>query len=179
MIFRSKRKTFEKHIKPHLEHLYRLAYRLSGSKEDAEDLIQDLVVKLFSNPTDLSQLDNPKTWLSKVLYRSFVDNYRRQNRSPIISIVPEEDEFSESTLTALDDDQQNPETRTEHHRFIQLIDHSLKQMGEEYRVLIVMYEIEGYSLNEIQQILDTPIGTLKSRLYRARKKLRNLIEAGT
>ena len=182
MIIKSKQhklRTFEKHFKPHIQHLYRLAFRLTSCKEDAEDLVQDLVIKIYNGSTDIASLENPKTWLSKVLYRLFVDNYRRKTRSPIIEIVSnEEDETMHvnNNVVALTS---NPEQIVENQHFLQAIDNSLKIMGDEARTLIIMYEIEGYTLNEMHEILDIPIGTLKSRLHRARKKLRKLIDAGT
>lgn len=167
---------FAQCVKPHLDALYRLAYRLTGHREDAEDLVHDLVVKVRSGSTDLHSLDKPGIWLAKVLYRLFVDRYRRQHRSPIDSVGEITDElcganaeFSESLASDL-------ETQTDNDRLTTALENALNQISEEHRVLIMLYEVEGYSLGEIQSMLDLPQGTLKSRLHRARARLREILE---
>jgi RNA polymerase sigma-70 factor (ECF subfamily) len=174
----NKKSTFERCFAPHLEGLYRFAYRLSQSRADAEDLVQDLVVKVYKGSTDISKLNNPRTWLSKVMYRLFIDKYRQNSRAPVLQLITEESEDHSSIIENWEYDTLNLENLTEQQQFIELIENAMSKLNEEHRTLINMFEIEGYSLAEISEILDVPMGTLKSRLHRARKRLRILLEEG-
>lgn len=170
---RQSKDSFEKCLKPHLSYLYRIALRLTGNSSDAEDLVQDLILKVHSGKTDLFTLDNPKTWLSKVMYRLFIDKYRQKQRFSIVPIESLDQDLVNETQI---DESENPEHLIEQQHLIQKIEQALQTINEEQRILIIMYEIEGFSLPEISEMLDIPIGTLKSRLHRARTKLRHYLE---
>jgi len=173
---RQSKDSFEKCFKPHMSYLYRVAFHLSGNNEDAEDLVHDLILKVHSGKVDLFTLDNPKTWLAKILYRLFVDKYRQKKRMSLVCIDDTEHEQDITSPVDQLDNATNPERLVEQFHFMQNIEKALFSINEEQRILIIMYEIEGFSLSEISQALDTPVGTLKSRLHRARIKLRQYLE---
>jgi len=170
-------KNFEECIRPHLSYLYRVALRLSGNKQDAEDLVQDLILKIHSGQTDLSTLDSPKTWLAKILYRLFVDTYRKKQRISLIEVNPESGEMENPPTIEPLDEANDPERVMEQHYFARSIESAMQSINEEQRMLVVMYEIEGFTLPEISDVLDIPVGTIKSRLHRARIKLRKILES--
>ena len=175
---KDRKAVFEKHFTPHLEGLYRFAYRLTQSQVDAEDLVQDLVLKVYNGQTEIEKLDNPRTWLGKVMYRMFVDKYRKQLKTPQLELATVDGEDQSSIVENWDHDHHNLENLTEQQQFIELLQNAMAQLSEEHRVLINMFEVEGYSISEISEILDVPEGTLKSRLHRGRIRLRNLLEEG-
>ena len=175
----SRRIKFENCIKPQLDNLYKFAYRLTQSPNDAEDLVHDLLLKTYSGATDVTKLDNPRTWLNKVMYRIFIDKCRQNSRSPILQSINDDTDENRTLLENCEDGSLSLEKLTEQQRFVKLIQDTMKELSEEHRILISMYEIEGYSLNEIHEILDIPMGTLKSRLHRARQKLRDLLAEGS
>ena len=166
---RNPNKEFESFIRPHLADLYRLAYRLTGAREDAEDLVHDLVLKVYRGNRALRELENPRTWLSKVMYRMFVDEYRRTQRFPTQFLEETDDE------TQQDVEHRDAEHLNQQRQLIEQVSQALAQLSEEHRVMILMFEVEGYSLSEMQEILALPIGTLKSRLHRARNRLREIL----
>jgi len=167
----STNKQFETHIRPHLADLYRLAFRLTGTREDAEDLVQEMVLKVHKGRHKLQELDNPRTWLAKVMYRMFVDEYRRAQRQPVHSLEQDVEESEIQSVSVVD-----AEELIQQRQLVELVGRAIQMLSDEHRILILMFEVEGYSLAEMQEILELPLGTLKSRLHRARHRLREILE---
>ena len=164
------RQRFEALVRPHLDRLYRLAYRLTGNRDNAEDLVQDMVLKLYSRLSELEAIEQPAAWLSRILYRQFVDQYRKSRRSPVIEI---EDEHE--LMETFDSGSLTPDETVNSEQSLKLLDGMLKQLNEGQREIVMLHDVEGYSLNEISEMTNVPVGTLKSRHNRARAKLRELI----
>ncbi len=177
---RKKHQEFEVLVKPHLDALFRLAFRLTGSRDQSEDLVQETVVKIYERQHELAALQRPGAWLAKVLYNLFVDIRRREKRSPV-SLVADltGDSAQVISLDSFPMEQRSPEQDIDQGQFTHKLVHALEQLSEEQRVALMLYEVEGYSLTEIEQITDVPVGTLKSRLHRARNQLKTLFDQGT
>lgn len=163
---------FESLLLPHMESLYRLAYRLSGQQSAAEDLVQDLLIKLYPRVDELQQLEKLRPWLARSLYNLFIDSVRSSKRNP----VQGGEEELQSALDLAHDPQHRPDRIIEQQQFQVRIQVALKMLNEDQRNLINFHDVEGYTLPELETILDTPLGTLKSRLHRARAKLKDLLE---
>jgi len=164
--YRSEQQRFDALLKPHLQQLYRLAYRLTSRREDAEDLLQDLLIKIYPRSKELAAVDNPLSWLSRVLLNQYIDTYRRQQRSPLVS-VKDENRFYQ--LTENSDPQ--PDEVAERENTLQQLQSALQALSSDHRIVIMLHDVEGYTLEEIQQMQEVPLGTLKSRLSRARNQL--------
>jgi len=161
---------FEILLRPFIPFLYKLAWRFTRTQADAEDLVQDLLSKLYPRLDELEKIENLRAWLARVLYRQYVDRLRLQSRSPV-----------DIAYTGMDsDDEQEIPTSTrpeqEQAQLMVQIERLLPRLNDDQRLLLILHDVEGYTLTEIQDITETPIGTLKSRLNRARKKLRDLME---
>ena len=165
---------FEDLLRPQVEYLYRLAWRFTGSVADAEDLVQDVLLKLFPRTQELLEIERLRPWLARVLYRQFVDSVRKQARSPIVALVTGA-EGEDNPLDALPAMKDGPEEHAERSGWRRLILTALEQLNSEQRTVVTMHDVEGYSLEELETILETPLGTLKSRLHRARQRLRVLL----
>ena len=161
---------FEALMRPYLRRLYNLAYRFTGQRDDAEDLVQDLLIKLYPRLDEMRNIEQLFPWLSKILYRQFIDQLRRQQRSPIQLIDNEE-----AVYQAHASDSPGPAQRTNSELTEKIIIEALDYLNEDQRLLILLHDVEEYSLQEINQMLDVPVGTLKSRLSRARSKLREIL----
>ena len=161
---------FDSLVRPHLDHMYRVAYRFCGDRDNAEDLVQDVLTKLYARQAELTAIDHLQSWLAKVIYRQFIDNTRRQSRSPLQSI----EETTEVTEAVAQTNGQ-PEQQMAQAQTYRQLQSALGQLSEEHRVVISLHDVEGYPLKEIQDILSIPLGTLKSRLHRARAQLREII----
>lgn len=166
----SAQKRFEKLIQPHLKQLYRLAWRFTGNKDDAEDLVQDLLLKLYPRLDELEKLDKPAPWLAKVLYRQYVDSYRSRQRSPL--------EFTENEAELYathEDPSPSPAQAVQAGQMVSHLQQALDRLNEEQRMVVLLHDVEGYTLQEIGDIQGVTTGTIKSRLHRARNKLQELL----
>ncbi len=167
-------------MKPHMEALYRLAFRLTGTRDRSEDLVQETVVKIYARQHELAALQRPGAWLAKVLYNLFVDQRRREKRSPVSLIGDLGGESAQViNLDAFPSSQASLEQDIDQGQFMHKLANALKQLSEDQRIALMLYEVEGYSLPEIEQITEVPVGTLKSRLHRARNQLKTLFDQGT
>jgi len=162
---------FETLMQPHLQKMYRLAYRLTGQRADAEDLVQDVVVKLYPRLSEMQNIKILSPWLARVLYRHFVDRVRSKQRSPLHLVSDEETELDEHSHQA-----PGPAVNTDTTILQSRLKGALNKLNEDQRALVILHDVEGYTLNEIHLMHDVSIGTLKSRLNRARSKLRELLK---
>lgn len=159
---------FEGLLRPHVEFLYRLAWRFSGSVADAEDLVQDLLLKLYPRAAELTAIEQLRPWLARVLYRQYVDLARRRARS-----LEEPADLEALETAAAPED--GPESRAERGELRARLLAALDGLNAEQRAVVVLHDVEGYSLEELEPILEAPLGTLKSRLHRGRERLRALL----
>lgn len=166
-----KRPDFERLIGPHINRLYRMAYHLCGSRYDAEDLVQDLLVKLYPKHKMLLKIDNLRVWLGTSLYNLFIDNHRRYARSPV-TLVENETVMYESVAGG----DPTPEEHLYRERHVSYILNALACLSDDQRSILILHDVEGYTLAEITGFTHDPLGTLKSRLHRARQRLRELID---
>ncbi len=161
-----------------MSHLYRVAYRFTGAQADAEDLLQDLMIKVYQRPDDLDGVERLRPWLTRVMYRMFIDNRRRYARSPIHLAVDNNagnDEDGEALFEKIPDNQPIPEEARMHQDRNRILSEAMDRLSEDHRMVVLLHDVEGYTLEEIGQILDSPIGTLKSRIHRARARLKDII----
>ena len=164
-------------IVQHLDYLYHLAYRLTNCPNTAEDIVQDVFIKLKPKDIDVTYIKSPRAWLAAILYRTFVQHLRKEKRSPLAS-QQSASGTQENQLSQYDIPCNNPGPhellRTRNlQQHIQLL---LNNLSQPFRTIVVMHDVEGYTLRELQEIMDLPMGTLKSRLHRARYKLQVMIE---
>jgi RNA polymerase sigma-70 factor (ECF subfamily) len=154
---------FDALVRPHLERLYRLAWHFTGSRGAAEDLVQELCVRMLTKTDELRALDQPGPWLARSLHNLFVDQARRRARSPIEAV----DELPE-----VEDPAPGPDELVDQQLTTERIEAALLQLPAEQRAVIAWHDIEGYTLEELAESHEVPLGTLKSRLHRARAALR-------
>jgi RNA polymerase sigma-70 factor (ECF subfamily) len=161
---------FEAITRPHLDRLYRLAYRFTGSRHDAEDLVQSLLTKLVTQEERLAAVDLPGPWLARALYHLYVDHARRRSRTEAALGQPVTDtDFMDSLA---DEVAESPEQAAERQLLRRRLRAALAHLPIEQRALLAWHDMEGYTLDELATSLDVPLGTLKSRLHRGRAALR-------
>lgn len=167
-IKRKESKSFEEQVLPHFDALYRYAMRLTRNERNAEDLVQETIVKAMSN---FEKFDGRylKAWLFKILYHQFVNEYRRSQRRTLLT-DHEWDQWASENEEALE--LENPEEILQRTEMQDSIKNALNEIQADFRAPVVLADLEGFSYKEIAEILDVPIGTVMSRLYRGRKLLR-------
>src|SRR5262245_14313155 len=165
---------FEALALPHLGHLYRLAVRLTGAAQDAEDLVQETYVKALRAFPALRDVERIRPWLCKILSRLVYDNHRGEPREVAVGNLTELDRFSLYDL--IDQEDPFPYSDQLHRDFLARFDdgevrRALLALPEAYRVPLVLLYVEELSYRELADTLDCPVGTIMSRLHRGRKIL--------
>jgi RNA polymerase sigma-70 factor (ECF subfamily) len=166
---------FERLLRPHVPALYRSAYRWTGAVDRAEDLVQQLLVRLFPRLAELRALEQVRPWALRVMYRIFVDELRRTRASPVQFGADATDDGAGVEDEAWLDPGPEPADLVEQQLTQERLLRAWEHLGEEHRAVLSMHDIEDYTLPELAQIMNVPLGTLKSRLHRARARLRALL----
>lgn len=164
--------TFERLVRPHFDRLYRLAWRLAGRKAEAEDLFQELLIKAYGKLDELVKIDEPGSWLSRVMYNLFIDERRRFARRRLHTV--EEGQMAGDGLAGIPG-VEDPLLDRERWEKIRALDAALSQLSDDHRIVVLLHDTEGYKLQEIHDITGIPVGTVKSRLHRARARLREIL----
>lgn len=163
---------FEQLLRPHMERLYRLSYRLAGNKAEAEDLFQDVLTKIYVRLDDLLDIDEPATWLSRVMYNHFIDHRRKYSRQRLV--IVEESQVAGQSIENLGGGD-SPQHASEREDNIMRLQAALDRLSDEHRQVVLLHDTEGYKIEEIHKLTGDPVGTIKSRLHRARARLRELL----
>ncbi|MGH7334099.1 MAG: sigma-70 family RNA polymerase sigma factor [Candidatus Rokuibacteriota bacterium] len=166
------RSRFEQLALPHLGYLYKLAVRLTGKAQDAEDVVQETFIKALDAFPTLREPERIRAWLSQILSRLVVDRYRARPREFAVGALAELDRFSLYDLVW--DEDPLPYSDNLHRDFLaQFPDDDIRRallaLPEVYRVPLVLLYVEDLSYRELAEMLGCPVGTIMSRLHRARK----------
>ena len=160
-------------MRPHLDGIYGRAYALTGSVQDAEDLVQEVYIRASSRLAELTRHENPRAWLMRVLYRLFVDLVRSRRRSPIRLMAPED---VQALVDAAVSTEPGPEQHADASTLLRRLRVAWERLTADEQLLLALHGIEGLSLAEIQEVTGLPVGTIKSRLHRARARLGQLLK---
>ncbi|MEM7435536.1 MAG: sigma-70 family RNA polymerase sigma factor [Myxococcota bacterium] len=172
------RRLFEADARPHLDNLYAAALRLTRSPVDAEDLVQDTLVRAYRFYDRFEAGTNFKAWLLRIQMNTFVNRYRRAVRErevldgPMAAPVGE-GVMSRATMRGLTD----PEGDAQRSLIAREITRAFDELSDDARAMVLLADVEELSYKEIADIVGCPIGTVMSRLHRARKQLQGSLEA--
>ena len=171
-----KYKIFETEFLPHIEAMYNFAYRITYDEDSAKDLLQDTYYKAFRFIGSFHEGTNAKAWLFRILKNSFINEFRKKNKEP--SMIDYQD-----VETYYNSDDVN-EVITNDLRVEVLQDmigdevsNALNSLAVDFRIVIILCDLEGFTYEEMSKILDIPIGTVRSRLHRARNLLREKLKS--
>jgi RNA polymerase sigma-70 factor (ECF subfamily) len=166
------RERFERDVLPMLPSLYGAAIRLTRNAADAEDLVQEAVLRAYRGFGGFQEGTNLKAWLYRILTNSYINTYRKKQRQPQTVEGPDDVEewYLYDRLGG-----RNVEGSAEEAVLDRIPDQAVKDavesLPERYRLPVLLADVEGFSYKEIAEIMDTPIGTVMSRLHRGRKAL--------
>ncbi len=162
---------FDNEFMPHINSMYNFAYRLTLDEDDAKDLLQDTYLKAFRFIDSFQQGTNAKAWLFRILKNSFINDYRKRSKEPSKVDYQEVESYYNSEDV---DHQITPDLRVETLQDMigDEISNALNSLDVDFRTVIILCDLEGFKYDEMAKILDIPIGTVRSRLHRARNLLK-------
>ncbi|SPT53373.1 Sigma-24 [Actinomyces bovis] len=167
---------FEAEALPYLDQLYGAALRMTRNRADAEDLIQDVYVRAFSAFHQYRPGTNLKAWLYRILTNTFINSYRKKQREPQQSDADAVEDWQLHRAASHDS---TGLPSAENLALDELPNEEIKAafaaLSEDRRLAVYLADVEGFSYKEIAEIMDTPIGTVMSRLHRGRAQLRKLL----
>ena len=172
---RKLRERFEREALVHIDALMRTARRMTKTDADAEDLVQETMLKAYRFFDKFEEGTNCKAWLFKIMTNIFINDYRSKSRSPMSVNVDEIDDsflYGQLAATAPSD---NPEKELFAKIFDDDVKRAIEELPEDFRLVVVLSFLEGFSYQEIADIADLQLGTVKSRLHRGRKLLQKAL----
>ncbi len=161
---------FEREAVPHMDALYNYAVKMTGDSDDASDLIQETYLKAFRFWDKFEKGTNCKAWLFRIMKNTFINTYRKTSKEPDKVDYEEIENFYENIKPSSTDS-----AHLEKDIYDNLLDDEMSEaissLPEDFRTVIILCDIEGYTYDEIADFVDVPVGTVRSRLHRARKML--------
>ena len=168
---------FERDALQYLDQLYGAAMRMTRNPQDAEDLVQETYMKAFAAFDSFTDGTNLKAWLFRILTNTYINIYRKKQRQPYQS---GSDDLTDWQLHEVESHDSRGLRSAEAEALDRLADadvvEALAKVPEDFRMAVYLADVEGFSYKEIAEIMDTPVGTVMSRLHRGRKLLRELLE---
>lgn len=156
--------------------VFNFAYRMAGNYDDANDVAQEAFIRVFNSIGTFRGDANFTTWLYRIVTNVYLDE-RKKQKSHLHSSLEDYIELEENTVTRqVEDGRPTPEHMVERGERDQLLHHAIQELPEYQKVMVVLYHTQGKSYEEISQIMKLPIGTVKSRLNRARLALKEKLE---
>lgn len=169
-------KIFEEEFLPQIDALYTFAYHLTYNEEDANDLVQETYLKAYRFIDNYHAGTNAKAWLFRILKNAFINQYRKKSKQPtkvdyeeVINYHDEEDTSYSSYLDLREEMFQG--------MMGDEVTNAINSLPVDFRVVILLCDIEGFTYEEIAKIVNIPIGTVRSRLHRARNMLKEKLKA--
>ena len=166
---------FEELVRLHQNQVFSIALRMSGNREDALDISQETFVRVWRALPQFNSESKFSTWLYRIVSNICTDFYRKNSRMQTVSITTSYDE-GEDTQLELPDEKHSPERSVENDELSDALERAINELKPEWKTVFVMREISDMSYSEIAEALEIEEGTVKSRLFRARRQLQEILK---
>jgi RNA polymerase sigma-70 factor (ECF subfamily) len=166
-------------VNSHREKLYRVAYRMTGDADDAQDLLQDALLEAYGSFARFKRGTYFDKWLYRIMTNTFIDRQRHRKRAGTTVSLDAPLPGAEGNLPGRDipDWESDPEGRYLKGVFTEPLQKALDALPPEFRMVMILADVEEFSYEEIGEMMGTPVGTVRSRLHRARGMVRNSLNA--
>jgi RNA polymerase sigma-70 factor (ECF subfamily) len=177
------RARFEKEAVPYLQELYASAMRLARNRESAEDLVSEVYQRAWKSFHQFQPGTNLRAWLYKILTNTYINHYRHKQRQPTLVELDKPTEAEEGNggnlydrlASSSDDPTENPERVLSNHILDDHLKSAIDELPEEFRMAIILCDVQNFSYQDIAEMLKIPIGTVRSRLWRGRRLLQQIL----
>lgn len=169
------REAFEREVLPHLDSIYAMALRLARNPEDANDLLQDTVLRAYRFFHQFTPGTNSRAWVLTILFNNFRNGYRKSGREQVSQSEAEFTERLEAESLAADQTPSNPEALAFANVMEPEVTAALDSIPEEFRAALLLVDMQELSYQEVAGVLEVPVGTVKSRVSRGRSLLREAL----
>jgi RNA polymerase sigma-70 factor, ECF subfamily len=169
------REAFEREVLPHLDSIYSMALRLARNPEDANDLLQDTVLRAYRFFHQFTPGTNARAWVLTILFNNFRNGYRKSGREQVSQSEAEFTERLEAESLAADQTRTDPEALAFANVMEPEVSAALDSIPEEFRAALLLVDMQELSYQEVSGVLEVPIGTVKSRVSRGRSLLRGAL----
>ena len=166
---------FEREALPHLGALYSAALRMTRNEKDAEDLVQDTLLRAYRFFDTFQAGTNCKAWLFRILTNVFCNNYREREREHVVLSEAESSPANLEQFVGGAEEGRDVETALLGRMVSADVERALAAVPSDFRMAVILADLEDFSYKEIAEIMDCPAGTVMSRLYRGRKILQGLL----
>jgi len=173
-----KRALFEEQALPFMDQLYAAGMRMTRNPADASDLVQETFVKAYAAFAQFQQGTNLKAWLYRIQTNTFINTYRKKQRDPYQGTIDELEDWQmggAESATRASGSTRSAEAEAIDHLPDSAVKDALQKVPEDFRMAVYFADVEGFSYQEIADIMKTPVGTVMSRLHRGRRLLRELL----
>lgn len=173
---KEKHRIFETEFLPHIDAMYNFAFRITYDEDTAKDLLQDTYYKSYKFIESFQSGTNAKAWLFRILKNSFINEFRKKNKEPVkvdyqdVETYYNSDDVNEVITSDLRVEVLQDMLGDE-------VSNALNSLAVDFRIVIILCDLEGFTYEEMAKILDIPIGTVRSRLHRARNLLREKLKS--
>src|SRR5690554_2677699 len=173
---KDKNNIFDNEFMPHIDSMYNFTFRLTFDEDDAKDLVQDTYLKAFRFINSFERGTNAKAWLFRILKNSFINEYRKKSKQPTKVDYQEVETYynTESVDYSITSDLRVDAVKD---LIGDEISNALNSLAVDFRTVIILCDLEGFTYEEMAKILDIPIGTVRSRLHRARNLLKEKLRS--
>jgi RNA polymerase sigma-70 factor (ECF subfamily) len=171
---RVRHEEFKREALPHMKALYHFALRMTSDPDDANDLVQETYMKAYRFFDKFERGTNCKAWLFRIMKNSFINMYRRSAKEPDKVDYDEVEEFYH-TIRDESADSNDLQEKLFANTLDDEVSNALETLPEEFRTVVILCDIEDFTYEEIAEFVECPIGTVRSRLHRGRKMLRDLL----
>lgn len=171
-----KYRIFDREFMPHINSMYNFGFRLTMDEDEANDLVQDTYLKAFRFINSFETGTNAKAWLFRILKNSFINDYRKKTKEPNKVDYQEIEQYYDSEEAAGTEQTTDLRSETVQELLGDEIAKALNSLPVDFRTVIILCDVEGFTYEEMAKILDIPIGTVRSRLHRARMLLKDKLK---